>query len=213
MPERVNLKCKTSSTGFIMKNMEMKYVCWIALCFCSVMGYGQNDTTYDAGSVERLDRMGKAYISEIKKIGNISYGGDINLNVNIRKERSFINNSVAKDVYFSGTNTAGACEGFIEASEVGDAISALVYINDSLLTTTPGNEMHFAKRFSNSSFVIYASFTPGAGKILSRGVWDITLTLDERDNIANQGLVYIKRSDFVTLINILRSGKEKLKTF
>ena len=194
----------------------MKNICWLFFCFSSVIGYGQNtsdSTGYDPGSVERLNKMGKAYISEVKKIANISYGGDINLNVNIRKERSFINNSVAKDVYFNGTNSTGACEGFIEASEVSDAINTLIFINDSLLTTMPENEMHFAKRFSNSSFVIYASFTPGAGKILSRGEWDITLTLDERDNIPNQGLVYIKRSDFVTLINILQTCREKLKTF
>ena len=188
---------------------------WVVVC-CVLCAVAQAQTpvneTYDNSSVERLGQMGKAYISEVKRIAGISYS-DVTLNINIRKERSFANNTVAKDIYFSGSNAEGTCEGFIEASEADDAINALKYISDSLLTTTPENEIHFAKRFSNSFFVIYASYSPSPGKIFTKGEWDISVVLNEHESANNQGTVHIKRSDLGTLIQILQTCKEKLKVF
>ncbi len=165
------------------------------------------------GSVERTGQMGKAYLSEIKKMANISYNPDVNLNVNIRKERSLANGTVSKDIYFSGSNAEGPCEGYIDAGEANDAINALEFIADSLLPLNPENEIHFAKRFNNSYFVIYASYTPGNGRLFTKGEWEVTLQVNEHDNTGNQGAVHIRKTDVSTLMQILLACKEKLQVF
>ena len=193
-----------------MKTLWLVIFCLIAVCAGAQPAPEDADAS---GSVERLGRMGKAYISEVKKMANISYGSEVNLNVNIRKERSMVNNTVSKDVYFNGSNADGACEGFIDAGEVSDAVNALEFIADSLLPLNPENEIHFAKRFNNSYFVIYASYTPGTGRVFTKGEWDVSLQVNEHDYSGTQGSVHIKRGDVSTLLQILLACKEKLQTF
>jgi len=193
----------------------MKNIWPVVFCFLVVYAKAQPaaDDPNANGSIERTGQMGKAYLSEVKKVANISYGSDVSLNVNIRKERSFSNNTVSKDVYFSGSNADGACEGYIDASEITDAVNALEFIADSLLPLNPENEIHFAKRFNDSYFVIYASYTPGTGRVFTKGEWEVTLQVNEHDNTGSQGSVHIKRGDVSTLIQILLACKEKLQTF
>lgn len=197
------------------KFCEMKNILLIYFCLFSVYVNSQNvnDDQYEKGSVSRLDHMGKAYISEIKKVANITYNSDDNIIINIRKEKSFSNSSVSKDIYFTGSNAQGPCEGFIDESEIDDALTALQYINDSLLATAPENETHFAKRFSNSYFVIYASFDPGSGKLFSKAEWDINIILNEHEPANNQGSIHIKKNDLWAFIKMIEACKDKLKAF
>ena len=164
-------------------------------------------------AVKAQGPMGKAYISEQKKVGGITYSSDINVNISIRKERDLSNNRLSKTIFFTGTTAEGTCEGFIDESEADEAINALKYISDSLLTGMPENEMHFAKRFTNSTFVIYASFVPKSGTLFAKADWDITIVVNEHEGDLNQGTVHLKKSDLASFIQMLQTGKERLKTF
>ena len=193
-----------------MKNIFLAFFCLLG---AYIFAQSPANDINDNNPVERLGQMGKAYVSEVKKVANISYNSEVSLTVNIRKERNLLNNTVTRDIYFSGSNAEGPCEGFIDAGEADDAINALTYIIDSLLPRMSENELHFAKRFTNSNFVIYASYTPSPGKNLSKGEWEIYLLLNERENAGNQGVVHIKKGDVSTLLQILLACKEKLETF
>ncbi len=191
----------------------MKNVLLIILCLIVTVGKTQIPAPIEERPAEKQGPMGKAYISEQKKIGGITYSSDININISIRKERDLSSNHISKTIFFNGTTAEGPCEGFVDESEADEAINALKYISDSLLTRSPENEMHFAKRFTNSTFVIYASFVPKSGTLFAKADWDINIVVNEHEGELNQGSVHLKKSDLGSLIQMLQTGRERLKTF
>ena len=186
------------------------------MLFCLIMSFlakGQMEPIKETMQPTGTPKLEETYLSESKKIGSIAYNDAGYLTVSIRKEQNLANQQVSRSITFSGTTTEGNCDGYIDASEINGAIVSLTYLNDSLLTKTPQNEIHFARRFINSYFVIYAAFTPNSGGLFSKSAWDLTLVLNEHEYTGTQCVVHLKKNDVPGYIKLLQIAKEKMQDF
>ena len=191
----------------------VRNICLVVCLVVSFLAKGQIEPIKEAMQPTGTPRMEETYLSESKKIGSIAYNDAGYLTVSIRKEQNLTNLQVSKSISFSGATTEGNCDGYIDASEIAGGIVSLSYLNDSLLTKTPQNEIHFAKRFTNSYFVIYASIVPNSGTLFSKSAWDISFVLNEHDNAVTQCVVHVKKNEVPGYIKLLEIAREKLQDF
>jgi hypothetical protein len=150
---------------------------------------------------------GAEWIDEGQKIGRFATTNNIeDWNIFIRKAKDRSGNLLQKEVVIENSFENSRYTGYIDISEIDQAIGALAYILDSLLPQKPTGEFAYTKDFTGSNFRIMAWFDPDARS----PKWGIKLMLD---TYFPDSVVFINESDLLKLILTLETAEKRLKDF
>jgi hypothetical protein len=179
----------------------------------SGQGFQIGDTL--TGRIERFTEAGVERLSEAQKIGSLDYNGwnsygAVELNILIRKNLDRTQGLSDKDVLFSGKIGDASYSGYIDEFELDDAIRAVKFISDSLLTVKPVHQIHYTKQFKLSNFEISAYFDPYPTSIFADKEYSVFIDLNR---YGYKAFVHLKTPDVVNLLKVLEVAKQKLKDF
>lgn len=158
------------------------------------------------------------YLVDDVKLGTISYAKTAmatRVTVLLRKGKNMHTGVVERGIVFTGSiaEPANADDNpvfcFIGQEELDDAIRALQFINDSLLTGTPDHDIEYTYNFPNSPaqfFVYYDIYFADR-----KPKWSIVFDFDR--NLNDTNWITVENKDCASLIDLFKTAMEKLKNY